>query len=139
LLYRVGVGLAFLSTVRRDGGPRLHPICAVLTDQGMYGFILPSPKCDDLRRDPRYALHSFPTDDNEDAFSLTGVGEEIEDAELRVTLSRQFLDERPTTELSADDLAEQVLFEFRLDRCLLTRTNGFGDPQPRHFIWHADR
>ena len=25
LFYQFGVGLAFLSTVRRDGGPRLHP------------------------------------------------------------------------------------------------------------------
>jgi hypothetical protein len=28
LLYQFGVGLAFLSTVRPDGGPRLHPLCS---------------------------------------------------------------------------------------------------------------
>jgi hypothetical protein len=28
LLYQFGVGLAFLATVRADGGPRLHPRCA---------------------------------------------------------------------------------------------------------------
>ena len=27
-LYQFGVGLAFLSTVRPDGGPRLHPLCS---------------------------------------------------------------------------------------------------------------
>jgi hypothetical protein len=27
LLYQFGVGLAFLATVRADGGPRLHPMC----------------------------------------------------------------------------------------------------------------
>ena len=139
LLYRVGVGLAFVSTVRPDGGPRLHPICPVLTDSGMYAFIIPSPKCDDLRRDPRYALHSFPTDDNEDAFYITGTALEVDEPALRVTLTRQFLDERPTIDLSSDDLAEQALFALRIDRCLLTRTVGFGDPNPRHSIWHADR
>jgi hypothetical protein len=138
LLYRVGVGLAFLSTVRRDGGPRLHPICPVLTDSAMYAFIIPSPKCDDLRRDPRYALHSFPTDDNEDAFYVTGTVQVVDDPKLRAALTRQFLDERPTINLSQDELAEQILFAFRIDRCLLTRTDGFGDPNPRHTIWHED-
>jgi hypothetical protein len=139
LLYRVGVGLAFLSTVRRDGGPRLHPICVVLTDIGLYAFIIPSPKCEDLRRDPRFALHSFPTDDNEDAFYVTGTALEVDDPALRAELSQQFLDERPTIDLSKDELATQVLFELRIDRCLLTRTDGFGDPKPRHTVWHANR
>src|SRR3954449_11613870 len=51
LLYQVGVGLAFLGTVRRDGGPRLHPMCPLLTPDAMYAFIVPSPKQTDLRRD----------------------------------------------------------------------------------------
>jgi pyridoxamine 5'-phosphate oxidase-like protein len=136
LLYRVGVGLAFLSTVRRDGGPRLHPICPVLTDSGMYGFIIRSPKSNDLRRDSRFALHSFPTDDNEDAYYLTGTARVVDDPEVRAALTQQFLDERPSIDLSQDELAEQILFEFHIDRCLLTRTDGFGDPNPRHTIWH---
>jgi hypothetical protein len=139
LFYRVGVGLAFLSTVRHDGGPRVHPICPVLTDSGLYAFIIPSPKCDDLRRDPRYALHSFPTDDNEDAFYVTGAAHEVNDPALRAALTQQFLDERPTIALSNDELDTQVLFELRVDRCLLTRTDGFGDPNPRHTVWHANR
>ncbi|HEY3036359.1 MAG TPA: hypothetical protein VGJ54_17095 [Streptosporangiaceae bacterium] len=36
-------------------------------------FIVPSPKQRDLHRDGRYAMHSFPLDDNEDAFYLSGV------------------------------------------------------------------
>src|SRR2546428_14025687 len=59
LLYQFGVGLGFLGTVRGDGGPRIHPICPLLTDDGLYAFLAPSLKRDDLRRDPRYALHSF--------------------------------------------------------------------------------
>ncbi len=75
LLYQFGVGLAFLATVRRDGGPRVHPMCPMLTDDGLFAFIVASPKRDDLVRDGRYAMHAFPADDNEDAFSLTGIAE----------------------------------------------------------------
>jgi hypothetical protein len=72
LLYQFGVGLAFLATVRADGSPRLHPMCPLVTDDALVGFLQPSPKRGDLHRDGRYALHAFPPDDNEDAFYLSG-------------------------------------------------------------------
>ena len=59
LFYQYGVGLGFLATIRPDGGPRLHPICPIITDQGLYAFIVPSPKRRDLDRDGRFALHAF--------------------------------------------------------------------------------
>ena len=31
LLSQFDVGLAFLATVRKDGAPRLHPVCPVLS------------------------------------------------------------------------------------------------------------
>ena len=43
LLYQFGVGLAFLGTVRGDGGPRVHPICPLIHRGGMYAFIVPGP------------------------------------------------------------------------------------------------
>ena len=45
-------------------------MCPLLHEAGLFAFIIPSPKQRDLRRDGRYALHSFPCEDNEDAFSL---------------------------------------------------------------------
>ena len=72
LLYQFGVGFAFLATVGRDGGPRMHPMCPLIHDGGLYAFIVPGPKQADLHRDGRYALHSFPCEDNEDAFYCTG-------------------------------------------------------------------
>jgi hypothetical protein len=72
LLYQYGVGLAFLGTVRPDGGPRLHPICPLSGEDGLYTFVIPSPKRTDLVRDGRFALHSFAAEDNEDAFYVTG-------------------------------------------------------------------
>ena len=127
-----------MSTVRPDGGPRLHPVCPLIADSGLYAFIIPSPKLNDLRRDDRYALHSFPTDDNEDAFYITGRGREIHDSDTRSRMTRLFQQERPTMEFSDDYMSDQALIEFFVDRCLVTRTDGFGDTQPRHTIWHAE-
>src|SRR5688500_1071445 len=54
-------GLAYLATIRADGGPRIHPISPVLDGGRLYAFVLRhSPKARDLARDGRYALHSFP-------------------------------------------------------------------------------
>ena len=135
--YRVGVGLAFLATVRADGGPRLNPMCPVLADDRLFAFIVPGPKCRDLERDGRYAMHSFPCDDNEDAFMVTGSAVAVDDAELRARLVAQFLAERPQIPMSEADLEAQTLFEFSVDRVLLTVTTGHGDPAPQHTIWHA--
>jgi hypothetical protein len=43
LLYQFGVGLGFLATVRGDGGPRLHPMCPLVSDNALVGFLQPSP------------------------------------------------------------------------------------------------
>jgi hypothetical protein len=133
-----GVGLGFLSTVRRDGGPRVHPMCPVITDVGIYALLIPSPKLNDLVRDGRYALHSFPCVDNEDAFYITGRAEIRGDAALRDQIERQFLDER-SWDAPPPGFDVQAPVEFRIDTCMLTRTKGHGDPDPQHTIWKAGR
>lgn len=72
LLSHPGFGFGYLATVRRDGGPRLHPINPVLAAGCLTTFIVPSPKLDDLRRDGRYALHSCGAEDVHDEFCVTG-------------------------------------------------------------------
>src|SRR5206468_2988975 len=73
LLYQYGPGLGFLATVRRDGGPRVHPVCPVIDGDGLYVFVgNHSPKVHDLRRDGRFALHTFPMADNDDEFYVAG-------------------------------------------------------------------
>jgi hypothetical protein len=59
----------------------------------MFAFIVPSPKQQDLRRDGRFALHSFPCENNEDAFYVTGQAQLVSDPELRDRLARQFVAE----------------------------------------------
>ena len=136
LLYQYGVGLAFLATVRVDGGPRVHPMCPLIVDEGLFAFLIPSPKRDDVHRDPRYAMHSFPADENEDAFSIAGVARSVDDAVLRRVLEARFLEERKLA-APPDGFAEQELFTFEIERCLHTVTTGHGDPAPRHTIWRS--
>src|SRR5690349_19533931 len=50
LVHQYGPGLGYLATVRADGGPRVHPVSPVITDTGLYCFLLDSPKRRDLER-----------------------------------------------------------------------------------------
>ncbi|HEY3682075.1 MAG TPA: pyridoxamine 5'-phosphate oxidase family protein [Streptosporangiaceae bacterium] len=136
LFYQHGVGLAFLATVTSEGDPRLHPVCPLLDGAGVYVFVVPSPKRRDLHRDGKYALHSFPCDDNEDAFSLTGRARPVADPELRAALAGRFVRERARFSVPPPP-ADHDLFEFHIDTALLTRTTGHGDGAPAHTVWHA--
>lgn len=128
LIYQFGPGLAFLATVRSDGGPRLHPICPVIADGGLYAFIVPSPKLHDLRRDGRYAFHSFPPEHTDDEFYLTGAAVEVTDADTRSSV-------REACEHSVAE--EDPLFEFRIERCMHAKYRERGAFPPVYTTWIA--
>jgi nitroimidazol reductase NimA-like FMN-containing flavoprotein (pyridoxamine 5'-phosphate oxidase superfamily) len=87
--------LAFLATVRADGGPRVHPVTVTVHDGRLYVFLVHgTPKRADLLRDPRFALHSFPsfprgTVDSyvDDEVVLFGRARPIEDAGTRAAVA----------------------------------------------------
>ena len=79
LLQQYGPGMGYLATVRADGGPRLHPVSPVITDEGLYCFIVDSPKRRDLERDGRYALHSFPPEESDDEAYVSGRAVRVHD------------------------------------------------------------
>ena len=79
LLYQFGVGLGYLGTVDTTGAPRVHPLCPIICGGELYLLVVPGPKCNDLQRDGRFALHSFPCPDDEDGAYLTGRAQRIED------------------------------------------------------------
>jgi hypothetical protein len=91
LVYQYGPGLGYLSTVRADGGPRVHPVSPVIMDGGLFCFILDSPKRRDLERDGRYALHAFPPEACDDEAYLAGRAHPVTDPDrvLRVAQAQR--------------------------------------------------
>jgi hypothetical protein len=118
-LFQYGVGLAFLATIRKDGAPRLHPVCPVLCNDRLYVLILPSsPKRLDLERDGRYALQSFPQGKpDSDEFYLSGEAFLIKDPDL---FSKVLSDAKHHAS------PDEVLFELRIERAMHTLWEGFG-------------
>jgi hypothetical protein len=137
MFYQFGVGLAFLATVRRDGGPRVHPMCPIIVEDGLFAFIEPGPKRGDLLRDGRYAMHGFPPANNEDAIYLTGNARAVDTSDERhVVVRAQFWKER-SVETPPPQAERSRLFEFFIETCMATRTTGHGDWAPQHMIWRA--
>lgn len=121
-LFQYGVGLAFLATVRKDGAPRLHPVCPVFSQDRLYVLILPeSPKRGDLERDGRYAMQAFPqAKPDSDEFYLSGQAKRIDNPE---TFSRVIKDAKHHAS------SDEILFELEIDRAMHTRWEGFGTPE----------
>ena len=132
LLFQFKVGLAFLATVRRDGAPRLHPVCPVLSSDRLFVLITPtSPKQHDLLRDGRYALQTFPQPKaGSDEFAISGKAVLVEDSALRAEILRD-------AKHMAD--ASETAFELWIDRVMHTRWENVLTPQMRsvHKKWRA--
>jgi hypothetical protein len=131
LLYQHGTGLAYLASVRPDGGPRVHPICPAIVEDGLYAFIGDSPKRRDLLRDGRYALHTFPCKDGDDEFYLTGRVQPREDPDL---------ERRVTDALAALGTTHgegERLFEFFLERALHAAYGARPSWPPKYTVWKA--
>jgi hypothetical protein len=94
--YQFGIGLGFLATVRPGGGPRVHPVCPVISPAGLHVHIKAGPKQRDLRSDGCYALHSetCPPPRQDDGFAITGRAREVTDAAVIGVVRGQILTER---------------------------------------------
>ena len=136
-IYQFGIGLAFVATVRPDGGPRVHPVCPVISVAGLHLLIKAGPKQEDLRRDGRYALHSetCPPPRHDDGFAITGRAREVTDAETTGLVRRQVLAERDGKVWPSFD--EDVIFELDVERALLTLTQADGQFPAGPTIWTA--
>jgi hypothetical protein len=134
LLFQFKVGLAFLATVRRDGAPRLHPVCPVLSNERLFVLITPaSPKRHDLTRDGRFALQSFPQPKpGSDEFYIGGSAARVDDPIVRAEILRD-----------AKHMADpsEIVFELWIDRVMHTRWEHVLTPEmrPVHRKWRAEQ
>ena len=135
--YQFGIGLAFLATVRPDGGPRVHPVCPVISPAGLHLLVKAGPKQRDLRRDTRYALHSetCPPPRHDDGFAVTGRAREVTDAGTAGVVRGQVLAERDGQVWPGFE--EEAIFELGLERCLLTLTQASDRFPAGPTIWTA--
>ena len=106
-------GLGYLATVRPDGGPRVHPISPALLDGRLYAFVLRrTPKCRDLHRDGRYALHSWPRPFeetfNDEEFYLAGRATPVPDSTTRQAVASA----------CGDDVETGDVFELSVERAM---------------------
>jgi hypothetical protein len=135
-LYQHGLGLGFLATVRKDGGPRVHPVCPVISTAGLHVLILPGPKLADLRRDGRYSLHSEtvapPRED--DGFAVSGRVTEITDHATEEVVRTQVI---AASGQLWPDYDKLTLFELSVASCLLTLTQPDDPFQKGPTVWKA--
>lgn len=122
--------VAYLATVRPDGGPRIHPVRPVVGPGRLFVFTeASSPKVRDLERDPRYALHGTATGEQPwdlREFAVEGRAHRVDDEGARAIANAA----------SAFPRDEHfLLFELDVEAALSTVYGADGQPQ-RH-RWRA--
>jgi Pyridoxamine 5'-phosphate oxidase len=135
LVHQYGPGLGYLATVRADGGPRVHPVSPFITRDGLYCFVIDSPKRRDLERDGRYALHAYPPETTDDEAYVSG--------RARPVTERDRI-QRYADEMRAEPEVDWRLFEFTVDVAMVVRhghqSGQGGPPAPAiHQIWRDRR
>ena len=120
-------GVAYLGTVREDGGPRVHPVTPIIGDQ-LFLFMEPtSPKGKDLTRDPRYALHCTVEDSGGGAgeFYVRGNGTLVTDPVIR---------EQAVAASSYKPADRYILFQFTVEFAFM---NTYADGKPNLQRWQS--
>jgi hypothetical protein len=120
--------VAYVATVRVDGSPRVHPVTPVLCDGRLYLFMEPtSPKGHDLRREPRYAMHSLVTDQdgNPGEFHIKGRGQPVDDPAVRARVAEA---------APYEPMERWIVFEFSIEEAASTHYEG---KEPVRRRWRA--
>lgn len=133
LLQANGEGTAFLSTVRKDGGPRVHPVMPVLAGGALHVFVVTmGNKYRDLLRDNRYALHAMPVPEGGEEFYLTGRATPLRDAG-----DREMVRAASGGRLGGHDF--EALFALDMEAVLHTKWENWGTAEtwPAYNKWKA--
>jgi hypothetical protein len=124
------IPITYLATVRKDGSPRVHPVCPIIGKGRMFVAVnQSSPKRFDLKNDGRYAMHALPGK-RDDEFYMVGRVRMVKDAATRALVVK-----------SAGHTVHDSdwLFEFEIERVMTAYWENMGKPDTyavRKF-WHA--
>jgi hypothetical protein len=122
--------IAYLATVRADGGPRLHPFCPILAGGRLFAAIpWSSPKGDDLRRDPRCVIHALPGPED-DELSIRARARDVSSDDVTRTLVVGIVTASGVGGM-IDTASNHALFEFDLERVDVARWLDIGQPGTR--------
>ena len=126
--------VAYLATVRKDGGPRVHQICPAIIDGALYASIARSAKLHDLRRDGRYMLH-FMCGEADAEFHCRGTAVEITDTTKQATIRNS------AAKQDLNYTEHEILFRLSIDRADTTTWDNFGTKniKPNRARWNANR
>jgi hypothetical protein len=126
---RLTAAPAYLATTQASDVPRVHPVTPIVTTDGLFVFMEPSsPKGQDLRERPCYALHNGVPDNHGSGgqFFVRGHAFLVEDKTIRALVAHA---------APYDPAERYILFELTLTgaRCI-----GYGDtPLPVRQQWPA--
>ena len=128
LIHRNGDGEVFLATVRGDGPLRIHPINVAIVEDHLVAFILAGPKCTDLERDGRYAMHTHQDPAAPSEFSVRGRAHLVTDPGRRSAIAASWSFEPDET---------YRLFEFDIEAAVLGTRATADDWPPVYTSWRA--
>ena len=126
LLYRSGEGAGLLATVRDGELPRIHPVNVGVVGDGLYTFLLDSPKRRDLDLDGRYALHAHQDPAAPSEFALRGRATRVNDTRDREHVAAHWFFEVDQS---------YTLFELLIGAALLGDRSTADDWPPRYATW----
>jgi hypothetical protein len=115
-------GVAYLATVKKDGGPWVHPVTPIIGEGRLFLFMEPSsPRGFDQRRDGRYALHCLVADSDggQSEFRVIGRAELVEDSSIRSIAAKH---------ASYAPAERYILFELAIDMAFSTEYDEEGTP-----------
>jgi hypothetical protein len=122
--------VSYLASIRRDGGPRVHPFCPILAGGRLFAAIpKSSPKGWDLRRDPRCAIHALPGP-SDDELCIRARALEASDSASTRALVREVV-ERSGVGGMIESVSHDPLFEFDLEQVDVAYWLDVGQPGTR--------
>jgi hypothetical protein len=120
----LAVRVALLGTLRRDQSPRISPVEPYFAaDHLLVGVMVWSEKAADLRRDPRYVLHSAVTGPDIGEGELKVYGSAVEAGQdLRVAAPQAWWSSWPAEKATVYSLriAQATFIEWDIEHALMT-------------------